>query len=1050
MKEESAPKNRSVLWLTAFSVRRPVTIFMIYLGLLTLSLVALSRMGLDMYPDVSFPSISVITQYQGAGAEEIEEKITKPIESQLSIVRNLDQITSRSKEGSSSVQLRFKWGVNLDDAANDVRDRLGMIRRILPDEAEEPMIFRFDLQDMPIIFIGARARESYSRLYTLLNKDVSDMLKRINGVGNVSINGGVERQINVDVDRQKLESRGITLSEIKMALNKNNLMTAAGDIKIGDVKYLLRVPGEFRSVEEIREVPVGYYQGNYVKIKDIAEVRDSSPEESDRVKINGELGAMMFIQKRSGANIVKVSDAILEALPRIQARLPKDVTLDVIMDNAQDVRRTLKNLSETLWIAVLLIFGIILFFIRRMRPALIVFTSIPLSLVDSFMLQYAFGYTINIISLLAITIAVGLVVDDALVVMENQVRHQDEFGSSPREAAVQATSQVGRAVTVSTLTSCIVFLPMIFATGIAGIFFRQLAVVISFTLLVSLFDSLTLNPTLCSIFLKREDERQKKSHWFFNWSERQFQKLERFYADIIGFALDYRKTVLFLMVLLFGASMVVVPLVGTDFMPDQDDAKPGLTIELPVGTRVEVTHEVMEKVEAEFKKLVPKEWIEAVFWRDGVKKSSGFRDGMGMKSGLNVGSFNAVLVEKQDRGKSKNEILDILRQNLKIPGITRMVPVDRSQMMTGSGNNMVVNVYGFDLNKVYEYGEKIKSIMENEVEGLKDVRISQDMTNPEYHIYIDRQKASTLGLSVSEISDTINMAFAQQKSSIYREYGDEYEIVVRLRDEDRKSETDLDTLFVKSPHGALIRLSNVARFEKSTGPVQIEREDQQRLIRVQANVRGRDLGSVTRELDERLQKIPYPFGISYGFSGSVKDQKESFQSLGLAIILGIFLVYMVMAAQFESFMIPLIIMFSIPFGFVGAIWVFAATGFSLNMSTFIGLILMIGLVVKQAIVYLDYAIHLRERHENDIRFCLIEAGRVRLRPILMTVSAMILGMLPLALSAKQGNEFWQPLALSVIGGLIMSTLVTLVLIPTLYSLWEGRKSASKIDAAPDH
>lgn len=1043
--KEAAPKNTSVLWLTDFSVRRPVTIFMIYLGLLTLSLVALSRMGLDMYPDVSFPSISVITQYQGAGAEEIEEKITKPIESQLSIVRNLDQITSRSKEGSSSVQLRFKWGVNLDDAANDVRDRLGMIRRILPDEAEEPMIFRFDLQDMPIIFIGARARESYSRLFTLLNKDVSDMLKRINGVGNVSINGGVERQINVDVDRQKLESRGITLSEIKVALNKNNLMTAAGDIKIGDVKYLLRVPGEFRSVEEIREVPVGYYQGNYVKIKDIAEVRDSSPEESDRVKINGELGAMMFIQKRSGANIVKVSDAILEALPRIQARLPKDVTLDVIMDNAQDVRRTLKNLSETLWIAVLLIFGIILFFIRRMRPALIVFTSIPLSLIDSFMLQYAFGYTINMISLLAITIAVGLVVDDALVVMENQVRHQDEFGSSPKEAAVQATSQVGRAVTVSTLTSCIVFLPMIFATGIAGIFFRQLAVVISFTLLVSLFDSLTLNPTLCSIFLKKEDEHQRKSHWFFNWSERQFQKLEKFYADIIGFALDYRKTVLFLMVLLFGGSMVVVPLVGTDFMPDQDDAKPGLTIELPVGTRVEVTHQVMEKVEAEFKKLIPKEWIEAIFWRDGVKKSSGFRDGMGMKSGLNVGSFNAVLVEKQERSKSKNEILDILRQNLKIPGITRMVPVDRNQMMTGSGNNMVVNVYGFDLNKVYEYGQKIKSIMENEVEGLKDVRISQDMTNPEYHIYIDRQKASTLGLSVSEISDTVNMAFAQQKSSIYREYGDEYEIVVRLRDEDRKSETDLDTLFVKSPQGALIRLSNVARFEKSTGPVQIEREDQQRLIRVQANVRGRDLGSVTRELDEKLQKIPYPFGISYGFSGSVKDQKESFQSLGLAIILGIFLVYMVMAAQFESFMIPLIIMFSIPFGFVGAIWVFAATGFSLNMSTFIGLILMIGLVVKQAIVYLDYAIHLKATHE-DTRYCLMEAGRVRLRPILMTVAAMVLGMIPLALSAKQGNEFWQPLALSVIGGLIMSTLVTLVLIPTLYSMWEGRKQKLPVSA----
>ncbi len=1040
MKEEEKSKKDSVLWITDFSVRRPVTIFMIYLGLLTLSFVALSRMGLDMFPDVSYPSISVVTEYQGAGAEEIEEKITKPIESQLSIVRNLDQIKSRSKEGTSSVQLRFKWGVNLDEAANDVRDRLGVIERVLPDEADDPVIYRFDLQDMPVVFIGARARESYAKLYTLLNKDVSDMLKRINGVGNVSINGGVERQVNVDVDRQKLESRGLTLSDIKTALTRNNLMTAAGDIKIGDVKFLLRVPGEFKTVAEIREVPVGFFQGNYVKMKDVAEVRDSRPEESDRVKINGELGAVMLIQKRSGANIVSVSDAILEALPGIEARLPKDVKLEVLMDNAQDVRRTLKNLSETLWIAVALIFCIILFFIRRMRPALIVFTSIPLSLIDSFMLQYAFGYTINMISLLAITIAVGLVVDDALVVMENQVRHQDEFGSSPKEAAVRATSQVGRAVTISTLTSCIVFLPLIFATGIAGVFFKQLAVVISFTLLVSLFDSLTLNPTLCSLFLKKGKEEQKKNHWFLNWSERQFQHLEKFYSDIIGWALDYRKTVLFLMILLFGGSMLVVPLVGTDFMPDQDDGKPGLSIELPVGTRVEVTHEVMDKIEAEFRKIVPREWVENIFWRDGVKKGGG-RGGMHGKTGYNVGSFNAVLVEKQERTKSKNEILDMLRKNLKIPGITRMVPIDSHQMLTASGNQMVVNVYGFDLSKAYEYAEKIKTIMED-VEGLKDVRISQDMTNPEYHIYIDREKASTLGLSISEISDTINLAFAQQKSSVYRESGDEYDIVIRLREEDRKSETDLDSLFVKSPQGALIRLSNVARFEKSTGPVQIEREDQQRLIRVQSNVSGRDLGSITRELDEKLQKIPFPFGISYGFSGAVQDQKESFQSLGLAVILGIFLVYMVMAAQFESFMIPLIIMFSIPFGFVGAVWVFAATGFSLNMSTFIGLILMIGLVVKQAIVYLDYAIQLKDTHA-DIRYCLMEAGRVRLRPILMTVSAMVLGMLPLALSTKQGNEFWQPLALSVIGGLIMSTLVTLVLIPTLYSMWEGRKSSSK-------
>ncbi|MBN2144682.1 MAG: efflux RND transporter permease subunit, partial [Candidatus Aureabacteria bacterium] len=468
-------------WLPSFSVRRPVTVIMIYLALLTLSIVSMTRMKLDMFPDVSFPTITVITQYQGAGAREVEQQITKPIESQLSIVRNLDQLTSKSSEGLSIVQLKFKWGIDLDNAANDVRDRLGLIKRYIPEEADDPMIMRFDMQDMPILFVGATAKETFAKLYDLLDKDVSDMLKRINGVGNVMVNGGISRQINIDVDRQKLESRGLTLMTLKASLRRNNLMTAAGDIKIGDIKYLLRVPGEFENVDEIKEAPIGMYQGNVVKMKDVAHVLDSSPEESDRVCINGERGAVLIIQKRSGANIVEVSNAVMKALPGIQGKLPKDVKLEILIDGADDVRRTLKNLSDTLWIAVILIFGIILFFVRQLRPAVIVFTSIPVSLVDSFMLQYLFGYTVNMISLLAITIAVGLVVDDALVVMENQVRHMEEFGSSPKEAAINATSQVGRAVTVSTLTSCIVFLPMIFATGIAGIFFKQLAVVIVVT-----------------------------------------------------------------------------------------------------------------------------------------------------------------------------------------------------------------------------------------------------------------------------------------------------------------------------------------------------------------------------------------------------------------------------------------------------------------------------------------------------------------------------------------------------------------------------------------
>jgi len=1017
------------LSLPNFSVRRPISVLMIYIGLLVLSIYSFTRMGLDLFPDITYPTISVITTYTGAGPEEVEEKITKPVESQLSIVQNLDKITSVSKEGVSSVQLKFAWGTNLDEAANDIRDKLGTIRRLIPDEADDPLIFRFNFQDIPVIFIGATANESYPKLYDLLDRDISDMLKRIPGVGNISVMGGQPRQININVDRQKLEARNLTLIDIKNALVNNNLMLAAGDLKIATIDYLLKVPGEYSNVDEIKETPVGSYQGNIVKIKDIAEVEDSHPEEKSKALINGKTGAMMMVQKRSETNTVKVCDSIKEMIPELQKRLPKDVKLTVLMDNSKDIRRTLSNLSETLYIAVILIFIIIMFFLRRIRPAFVVLISIPVSLIDSFMVQYIFGYTINMVSLLAITIAVGLVVDDALVVMENQIRHQQDLGESPKYAAIYATSEVGRAVTMATFTSCIVFLPMIFATGIAGVIFRQLAVVLVVTLLLSLCDAMMLNPTLCSILLKPEEETNHgRFHKFFDWSEKQFRSMEKFYMDIIAWALAHTKAVILGSLGIFVVSMALVPIVGTEFMPSMDNGQMSISVELPVGTRVEETHKVMTRIEEEFRKIVPEEWVETTFWRDGQSRGGGI---MGTKSGYHIGSFGANLVEKDKRKMSMDTITEELRSKIKkIPGISRVNSSDSSQRITGSEAPMVINLYGYDLNASYAVAEKIKSIMDN-IDGFKDVTITADLTSPEYHVVVDRAKAGAMGISVSQIANTVNLAFAQQKASTYRESGDEYDIVVRMKDEQRKWEPDLENLFVKSPDGKLVKLSTLARFEKTTGPLQIDRENQQRLVKVTANTYGRDLGSLTSELEKKLMTIVFPEGISYSFGGSVEDQRESFAALIMALLLGLMLVYMIIAAQFESLIIPLIIMFSIPFGFVGVIWVFAATGFRLNVATFIGLILMVGLVVKQAIVYLDYALQLEEANV-DIKTALIEAGRVRFRPILMTVSAMILGMVPMALSQKQGNEFWQPLALAVIGGLMVSTVITLVLIPSVY------------------
>ena len=1026
--------------LPEFAVRRPVTTFGIYVALITVSLVAFSKMSVDYFPRISFPTIAVFTTYQGASAEEVEQKITRLVESSVSIVRNLKEMQSVSREGSSVVRLIFEWGVDLDAAANDVRDRLGFLRNLLPEEADDPILLRFDLNDIPIMFIGATARESYPKLYHLLDTDVSDMLKRVPGVGNVFVRGAYVRQINLNVDRHRLEGYGLTLADVSRALKENNLTVPAGNIKIARTDYLLRVPGEFTSLDQINNMPVGRYQDREIYFKEVGRAEDYRAEETERISVNGQPGALLFVQKRSEANTVKVAEGVKKALPEIRRRLPPDITIEPLIDNSKDVKRTIGNLSETMWIAIGLIFGVILLFIRHLRPALIVFTSVPISLLDSFMFQYFFGYTINIISLLALTIAVGLVVDDAIVVMENQIRHQEELGEDPKTAAVKATSEVGLAVTASTLTSVAVFVPIVFATGVAGVMFKQLSVVISITLLLSLFDALLLNPMLCSVILKKRERKQEGlAARLYRWSESQLVWLQNSYKKVISYALDHRTVVVVVAAVMFFGSIFLVPLVGTEFFPEEDSGQLQAEIQLPVGTKVEATHLVMEKVEKSFSSVVEPEWTVGYFWRDGHNPRMGFGSLIGQREGSNIGRFQAVLVEKNQRPKSVKEINQKIRQKLEdSPEISRtgfFSGSTISRLLLGREKPVAVDIYGYEIDKTYQIAQKIKSIMDN-TQGLTDAAISLDLRRPEFHVNIDREKASALGIPVKDISDEVNLAFAQQRASTYRETGQEYDIVIRMQPEQRKSEADLEGLFVKSPSGELIRLSNLVTLEPTLGPLEIERQDQQRVIRVEANTFGSSLGEVARVIEDKIRQIPLPPGVTLGFSGSIKEQRESFRDLLLALILGIILTYLVMASQFESFVVPFVIMFSVPFGFVGAILMFVIFDRTLNVATFIGIIMMVGLVVKNAIVYLDYALQL-ERKGWGTREALVEAGRVRLRPILMTASAMIFGLLPMALSTKQGSEIWQPLAMSVIGGLIVSTLVTLILIPTVYYVMQS-------------
>ncbi|HOX21961.1 MAG TPA: efflux RND transporter permease subunit, partial [Elusimicrobiales bacterium] len=691
-----------VLALPKFAVEHPVAIAMIYSGLLVLSLAAFSRMGVDMFPDVAYPVVSVITTYQGASAEEVEAKITRRVEAQTSTVRNLKDINSISKEGVSVVMLKFEWGTDLDSSANDVRDRLGMLRELLPDDADDPMLMRIDMKDIPVLIMAVNARESFPRIYNILDTDVSNMLKRIPGVGNVIVRGGQSRQINVDVDRQRLEAYGLTLSDVKRAVLANNLMQPAGKMQIGMTDYMLRVPGEFSSPDEIGGATVGVFRGQAIRIRDVAQVNDSHPYESERVMSNGSRGAILMVQKRSEANAIQVVDAVKKALPEIHRRIPSDITIKPLIDTSADIKRTLGNLSETLFLAAFLILVVILFFLRRVRPAAIVFVSMPISLLDSFLIQYLSGYTINMISLLGLTIAIGLVVDDALVVMENQIRRQEELGEDPKTAAVNATSEVGRAVTMATLASCVVFLPMLFASGLAGVMFRPLSVVMCVTLLLSLLDSLTLNPMLSSLFLHRHKKSAvpvvEKLYIAF---EKALVKTENGYKNLIAWVLDSPKKVVFGSVALLVVSLAVIPFISTEFMSEQDSGQIEIVVELPVGTRVEVTHNVMEAIEKRFKDIVPAEWItNGIMWRDGDSSQSSMSSAMSGKSGSNIGTFMASLCTKDKRSMTVTQINAKLRAAMTdIPGIARVSISGGgvNSKLIGSAKPMCLNVYGYDL-----------------------------------------------------------------------------------------------------------------------------------------------------------------------------------------------------------------------------------------------------------------------------------------------------------------------------------------------------------------
>ncbi|MBI5572942.1 MAG: efflux RND transporter permease subunit [Elusimicrobia bacterium] len=1021
--------------LPEFSVKKPVAMIMFYMALFVLSVVAFSKLAIDLLPEITMPALTITTTYQGAAPEEVELKITKIIESQVSITPGLKEMQSVSQENVSAITLSFNWGVNLDNAANDVRDRLDFAKRFLPEDADKPQLLKFDTNQMPVFFIAASAAESYPKIKDILDDKIVEPLKRISGVGNIMVRSPSIRQINVNIDKFKLQSRGLTISDITNSLRMNNLTQPAGTLKIASKEYLIRVPGEFENISEISDIPVGNLKGQTVYLKDVAAISDSFIEQTEYIRANRKKGAMIIVQKKSGGNTVKIGEAIKEKLEELKKKLPPDIELNILMDNSKDIRDTINNLRDTVIIGGILVILVTYIFLVDWSASLVVLVTIPASLIIAFLFLYIMGYTINIMSLSSLSLAIGQVVDCAIVVLENIVRHREELKEDKITAAINGTTEMGLAISASIFTNIVVYIPLIFTQGISGIMFKQLGVITSITLLVSLLAALTLSPFLAARVIKEK----KKTGFFADISEKSFNWIHKEYNIILVYALRNRWKMVGIFSAVFLISLLLIPIVGTEFFPEEDTGSIITQIDMPVGNNVETTNAAVSKIEDVFDKKVP----EKVIYLTRSGKSSGKFGGMsGQKETSATGFLWGMLVDKNERKRGTKEIAEVMRKEIgKIPGISKFNVSSsdpmHQRMMGGSGKPITIEIMGLDFEQLDSVSEKVQKILEN-TKDVRDVSVSREKAMPEYSIKIDRLKAASLGIPIQVIADTTNNCFAGKISTVYREAGHEYDIFVRLQPEDRKDITDLEGIEVRSPSGGKIPLKNFVKIEKTLGAVAIERKDQTRLVKVEANTSGeRSIGKITADVKAKISKLPLTKDVTIEFGGSIKEQRKAFTDLLLAFSLGILLTYMVMAAQFESFRDPFIIMFSIPFGVVGVIWSLLITGQTLNITSFIGLIMLVGIVVNNAIVFIDYTIRQKNRGVK-IYDALLESGRVRLRPILMTSLTTIFGMLPLALSRGKGSETWASLGITVIGGLTVSMFITLIIIPVVYSLFEDK------------
>ena len=1021
------------------AIERPVTMFMLSGVIILIGAVSLARLPVDLMPDVSYPSLTVRVQYSGVGPLEMEELVTRPIEQAMAAVAGLERLESTSSEGSSRVTLNLAWGTDLNEAADDVRSRLDRVRGRLPEEADAPTVFKFDANSFPIMSVGVEGDYDRVKLREIAEHDLSQRLERVPGVAAVTVQGGLRRQIHVELSKEKIRALDLPVDRVVTLLRTENQNIPLGEIDEGDRTYLVRSQGQFESIAEVRDMIVMTRQGVPVYMKDIAEVKDSTEDFRSFTRINGRPGVRLSITKQSGTNTVQIAEGVREEIERINAGVT-GMKLTVLNDSSVFIKRAIDSVQEHALLGGVLVMLIIFLFLRNLRATFIVFTSIPISVIGTFALLYFNGYTLNTMTFGGLALGIGMIVDASIVVLENTFRHM-EHGKSRMQASIDGSEEVWSAILASTLTHIAVFVPLLFLTGVSSILFKQLAVVVMFSLTMSLFVAVTIVPVMCSRLLKLPppvEERKGVAGRLYTWSENFLNGMDSAYGRLIHRALHHRPTIVGLGTALTVAAVLILPSIGFELMPQADEGEVSVSAELPVGSRIERMQDVAMRLEQLGKEYVP----EAIDISTQAGSGGGFGGGGGPGGGGSRTQMTIRLVPKDERKRSSEQIARDLNRQLAsiIPGViitTRASGGNQqaNRIMGGGGDSRIaLEILGDDLLLAQRTAQEAKAVMDK-VPEIRNARVGRDEGRPELGVVVDRPKAALFGLSVTNVANSIRTSVGGTQAAFFREGGNEYPIVVRLREEDRERVEDLNDLLINTPAGQVLQAKNLMSVKNQAGPTEIQRKNQERMIRVTAEPEG-TLSDGIDAVKARLGEIRVPPDFQVGFGAEAEEQARAFGQLQMMLILAIVLVYAVMASQYESLRDPFIIMFSVPLAAIGVVLALKLTGTSFSLQAYIGVIMLAGIVVSNAILLVDYTNVLRRRDGLPLRQAVETAGRVRLRPILMTSIATVLGLVPMSLGIGEGAELQAPLARVVIGGLIASTMITLVFVPTVYTLFE--------------